>query len=115
MPAVMVSSPRADLKSHSSNVRNPRDFSWTEVGHIILYLPLHLRNLTQSVGLRVLTEQVTCPSRAVFRFQRPRLKADLHWALKARLLQLWPALAWRVWTYHGCLIAKSNEEYAHAA
>jgi len=88
------------------NARTPSNFRRSDVGHINLFNPLLLRHLAQSCGLHVLSERVTCPNRVVFTFKRPGLIGTAHWALKAGLLRLWPALAWRVWTYYGCLIAR---------
>ncbi len=89
------------------NARTCRDFRWTNVGHINLYNSLLIRWLVQSTGLRVLAEKVTCPSRAVFAFQRPALQSILHWALKAMFLRVVPQIACRLFTYHGCLLATS--------
>ena len=87
------------------NARTPRDFHWTDVGHINLYNPLLIRHLLQSSGLRVLAERVTCPSREVFTFKRPALSGILHHAIKAAFLKVAPGLATRFFTYHGCSIA----------
>jgi SAM-dependent methyltransferase len=83
----------------------PRDFRWTSVGHINPYSPVVIRHLLQSTGLRVLAEQVTCPGRPIYVYQRPGLRGSLHWAAKAMLLKVAPFVAWRVFTYHGSLLA----------
>ena len=87
------------------NLRTRRDFQWTSVGHINLYDPVVIRHLLQSTGLQVLFEQVTCPGRPIFTFQRPGLRGSLHWAAKAMLLRVAPFVAWQLLTYHGSLLA----------
>jgi ubiquinone/menaquinone biosynthesis C-methylase UbiE len=89
------------------HARTSPDFHLTEVGHNNLFNPLLLRHLFQSLGLTVLDEQITCPSRAVFTFHRPVPAATLDWAAKAALLKIVPRLAHRLWTYHGSVIASS--------
>lgn len=89
------------------NMRTPRNFLWNDVGHVNLYNLLIIRHLMQSVGLQILAERITCPSRAVFVYQHPGLLGNLHYAIKATLLKLIPGLAIRTFTYHSCLIAES--------
>jgi SAM-dependent methyltransferase len=92
------------------NVRTPRDFRWTETGHINLYNPLLIRHLVQSVGLQIKAERLSCSSRAVFTFQRSGLPGTLHWMLKAALMKVAPFVARRIFTYHGSLIARSIDK-----
>ncbi len=89
------------------HLRTPHDFHWSDVGHINLFNPLLLRHLVQSTGLHVLAERVTCPHPAVFTFRYPGWMGILRWAIKAVFLRLSPALACKMLTYHGCLIARS--------
>jgi len=90
------------------HARTPQDFRWDEVGHTNLFNPLVLRHLFQSLGLTVLDERITCPSRAVFTFHRPIPVATMDWAAKTVLLRIAPGLAHRLLTYHGSLIAVSE-------
>lgn len=90
------------------HARTSPDFHLNDVGHNHLFNPLLLRHLFQSLGLTVLDEQITCPSRAVFTFHRPVPAATLDWAAKTALLKIVPRLAPRLWTYHGSLIASST-------
>ncbi len=91
-------------------IRTRRDFRWTSVGHINLYNPVVIRHLVQSTGLRVLGERLTCPGRSVFTYQRPGLRGVVHWAVKATLLKVAPFVAWRMFTYHGSLLATADGE-----
>lgn len=91
------------------NVRTKHDFHWTAVGHINLYNPVVIRHLMQSIGLHILAEKVTCPSRAVITFKRPGLRGALHWGVKAMLLKTAPFAAWRLLTYHGSLLATTEK------
>jgi SAM-dependent methyltransferase len=90
------------------NLRTPRNFRWTNVGHINLYNPVVIRHLMQSAGLHVLAERTVCPSRDAFRFLSPGIKGTLHWAIKAQLLKVAPFAAWRFFTYHGAFLASTK-------
>lgn len=90
------------------NARTPRNFHWTDVGHINLYNPVVIRHLLQSVGLRIITEKTVCPSRDIFQMQRPGMRGALHWAVKASLLKAAPLAAWRLLTYHEALLASTE-------
>lgn len=90
---------------------NPRtlcNYSWTKVGHTNFYNPLLIRHLVQSTGMRVLAERVTCPSLEVISFRRPGVAGILHYTVKAAPIKVVPDLAYRMLTYHGCLIASSS-------
>lgn len=86
------------------NLRTPTQFRWTSLGHINLYNPLLLRHLCQSAGLRIVAEQVTCPSRETVAFQN-RFSGTAKWAIKRGLLIAKP-LATRLFTYHGSVLAQ---------
>jgi SAM-dependent methyltransferase len=86
------------------NFRTPSHFEWTDVGHINLYNPLLLRHLCESCGLRIVAEQVTCPSRRIFEFQSGRMGVA-KWAIKRGLLILKP-LATLLVTYNGSVLAR---------
>jgi len=90
------------------HARTSQDYRSNDIGHTNLFNPLLLRHLFQSLGLTVLDEQITCPSRAIFTFHRPVPAATMDWAAKAALLKIVPTLAPRLWTYHGSLIAVSE-------
>lgn len=87
------------------NARTPRDFRWTDVGHINLFNPTSLRHLIQSVGLRVERECVVTSSRAVQRYMRPGLRGDLRWLLKLAMLKASTRVATSLLTYNGALVA----------
>lgn len=89
------------------NLRTPRDFVWTDVGHINLFNLKLLRHLVQSCGLTVEQERIYCPSRAQSIFRKGWAAGSAVWALKASLLRLNPRLATTLLTYHGGLIARS--------
>lgn len=91
------------------NALTPRDFHASAVGHINLFNPLLIRHLTQTAGLRVVREKVTCPDLGVFTFQRSKWKGALHWVIKATFLRLFPPLASRCFTYHGCLLLTAEK------
>ncbi|MEW6671029.1 MAG: class I SAM-dependent methyltransferase [Thermodesulfobacteriota bacterium] len=90
------------------NYRTPHNFKKTSVGHINLYNPLLLRHLVESSGLRVIAEQLTCPSLQTFTYKRAFWKGWLHWAIKTTLLRLSVRVASASFTYQGCLLAESQ-------
>ena len=91
------------------NIRTSRDFRWTSTGHINLYNPIVIRHLVQSTGLQIQSEQVTCAGLPVFTFQRSKLRGIVHWAIKSMILRFMPSVAWRLFTYHGSLLATPGE------
>ena len=90
--------------------RLPRDFEPNALGHINYYSQKSLRRFAQSCDLEVLAERVTNPSRAVYaaRFQGG-FGGTARWALKQACLHAVPALAQRLWTYHGTLLCRRPE------
>lgn len=88
------------------NLRTPRDFRWTETGHVNLYNRKVLRHVVQSSGLEVESEAVTCPGRAAFVFRKGPTLGTLAWIFKLSLLKLVPSLASALLTYHGCVLAR---------
>ena len=85
--------------------RLPREFTPDAVGHINFYSQRSLRRLVQSCGLEVLDELVASPSRAAVVWRSGARGAFAH-ALKAALLRAAPALAQRLFTYHGALLCR---------
>ncbi len=87
--------------------RLPRDFEPNALGHINYFSQKSLRRFAQSCGLEVLAERVTNPSRAVYdaRFSGG-LGGVARWALKQGALRIAPALAQRLWTFHGTLLCR---------
>lgn len=91
------------------HARTPRDFAWTDLGHVNLYSPLVIRQLVQSIGATVLAEQVTCPCREAMVFGREGLRSELRYVVMTSVLKVWPALACQLWSFHGSLLARSPE------
>jgi hypothetical protein len=89
------------------NCRTPREFHYSDVGHINLFNSTLIRRLVQQTGMRILAEQVKCPSREVFIYQRPGLLGSLHWAIKAFVLKIASSIACHLFTYHYCVIAEA--------
>ncbi len=90
------------------HIRAPRNFRWTDLGHINSYNSLLIRHLIQSTGMQVIHERQVCPSRAVMTSYGSWAISNGKWAVKRSLLALLPVIATRVFTYHSCLIAKSS-------
>lgn len=84
-------------------IRTPRDFRWTEVGHINLYTMKLARQLLQSTGLTVLEEITTNPQRAVF-LRSGKVKGGAQWAVREAALRVAPRVAQTVFTYHGAFL-----------
>lgn len=89
------------------HARTPRNFAWTDLGHVNLYNPLLIRQLVQSIGATVLAEQVTCPCREAMVFGREGLRSELRYVVMTSVLKVWPSLACQLWSFHGSLIARS--------
>lgn len=87
--------------------RLPRDFRFDATGHINFYSPAGIRRLVQSCELVVLAERVSNPSRASY-VHRAGAAGVVRWGVKEAALRLAPALATRVWTYHGALLCKRS-------
>jgi SAM-dependent methyltransferase len=87
--------------------RRSWDYVPDRVGHINFYSPRTIRWLVQSVGLRVLRQATTNPSKAVYSFQAGR-KGLIHYHTKDLLLRLAPALATRHFCYHEALLATAQ-------
>jgi SAM-dependent methyltransferase len=86
-------------------IRQKRDFSFDQVGHINSYSPKSIRRLVQSTGLRVLRQSVTNPSIVVYKYRFGR-KAFFRFHVKQFLLGALPAVATRLFTYHCSLICQ---------
>jgi len=86
-------------------IRQKRDFTFDQVGHINSYSPKSIRRLVQSVGLRVLRQTVTNPSYIVYRYRFGK-KAFFRFYVKQWLLGALPAVATRLFTYHCSLMCE---------
>jgi len=86
----------------------PGHFVFDRVGHINFYSPRTIRLLVQSCGLEVLVEAVTNPSRATY-VHRLGAGGWVRHGVKAALLNVWPGLAIRLFTYHGSLLCRARE------
>jgi SAM-dependent methyltransferase len=95
------------------NARTPRDFVWTDLGHINLYDRTVIRQLVQSVGLEVVAESVTLPGLDVSVHMHGRPKGHVHWLIKRAALA--SGLGPRVLTYNGSLLARQPQRQTPAA
>ena len=87
--------------------RTPRDFKWTSTGHINIYSPLPIRHLLQSTGLEIVTERITNPSYAVYRFGLGK-RALVHFPIKWLALRVAPSIATRLFTYHWSALCRPS-------
>jgi len=85
--------------------RQPRDFRPDPVGHINFFHPRSLRRFVQTCGLEVLGERVAPPAREAMIF-RSGWRGALAFGAKLLALRAAPALATRVFTYHGALLCR---------
>lgn len=88
--------------------RTPRNFRWTDLGHINLYNMKLIRHLLQSVGLSVTAEGVFNPSLEAYRFQKGTLKGTVVWSIRQAALRLLPPIAHRMFVYHGALLCTNH-------
>jgi SAM-dependent methyltransferase len=79
------------------------DFVFDSVGHINFYSRKTIRRLLQTCDLRVLSQVVTNPSRAVYEYQYGR-KGILKYVLKEFLLRSSQRIACELFTYHSALV-----------
>ena len=79
------------------------DFVFDSVGHINFYSRKTVRRLVQSCDLRVLSQVVVNPSRAVYEYQFGR-KGTLKYILKEMLLRTSESVASEFFTYHSALV-----------
>jgi SAM-dependent methyltransferase len=85
-----------------------RDFTLDATGHVNFYSPRSLRHLVQSCGLGVLRERISNPGAAVHA-HRAGASGRLRWAVREACLRAAPALATRVFSYHGALLCAAPE------
>lgn len=85
--------------------RLPRDFRPDPVGHINFFHRKSLRRFVQTCGLEVLAEQLAPQAREAMIFRSGRRGALTH-AIKRLGLRVAPALATRLFTYHGALLCR---------
>jgi SAM-dependent methyltransferase len=86
-------------------LRLPRDFTPDAVGHINFFHRRSLRRFVQTCGLEVTAERVATPAREAMVF-RSGWRGALAHAVKQLALRLAPALATRLFTYHGALLCR---------
>ncbi len=79
------------------------DFVFDSVGHINFYSRKTIRRLVQTCDLRVLSQVVSNPSRAMYEYQFGR-KGTLKYVLKECLLRTAKPLACELFTYHCSLV-----------
>lgn len=89
--------------------RLPAQFEPNSLGHINYFSKKSLRRFAQTCDLDVLAERVVNPSREVYaaRFSGG-LGGMLRWALKTGTLRAAPALAQRLWTFHGAILCQKR-------
>jgi ubiquinone/menaquinone biosynthesis C-methylase UbiE len=87
------------------NYRLSKDFVFDRVGHINFYSPKTIRRLMQSSNLRVLGQITTNPSRESYTAMRGP-KGLITYYIKQTLLVAAPALATKLFTYHGALVGE---------
>ena len=87
--------------------RLPDQFEPNALGHINYFSQKSLRRFVQTCDLAVLEERVVNPSRELYaaRFGGG-LGGTWRWALKQGALRAAPALAQRLWTFHGALLCQ---------
>lgn len=88
-------------------LRLPQDFVFDKVGHINSYSPKTIRRLVQSCNLRVLKQIVTSPSKAGYTSRRGYTGLSIYY-FKQTLIKLFPAVATRLFTYHGALVCEKT-------
>ncbi|MEO0129215.1 MAG: class I SAM-dependent methyltransferase [candidate division WOR-3 bacterium] len=92
------------------NLRTPRNFKWTDTGHINLFNMILIRQLIQQVGMQVLVEHITCPRREVFNFRKPGFLGLVGWVVKKFSLAVFPAAACCFFTYNGSILALALDQ-----
>jgi ubiquinone/menaquinone biosynthesis C-methylase UbiE len=89
----------------------PHDFKWDETGHVNYYSNKLLRYLVQSCGLTVVKEHVYMPSLAVYKSSFP--STGLYkWLVKRTAFAISKNIASRLFTFHGCVLAKDATKSA---
>lgn len=89
------------------HLRTPRDFRWTNVGHVNLYNPKLIRQLIQSSGLEVLKEWVSNNRLDLSKMRYGSRKGAARWIAREGLLRTSPRLATSVFTFNGNLLARA--------
>ena len=89
-------------------LRLPREFVSNDLGHINVYSRKSIRWLLQSCGLSVEAECVTNCSRGTYTYHGDRLGLVKH-AIKQLALNVSLPFATALWTYHGSLLARSED------
>ena len=91
------------------HVRTPRDYVWTDLGHINSYTSTSIRHLVQSCDFDVLGQITTNPDRSVALFHGATAKRRFAWRVKESLLTVAPPLARGAFTYHETLVARRHD------
>lgn len=86
--------------------RTPKNFRWTDVGHVNLYNPLLIRHLVQSTGFKVVYERVANNRLALSQYRYGTYKGTARWLAREVALRAVPALASRVFTLDAVLMAE---------
>ncbi len=89
------------------NLRQPKEFVFDSVGHINLYSPRSIRKLVQSCGLRVINQKVTNPIKETYVYEKGG-KGLFSYFIKTLLLNTFPGLATRLFTYHSALVCTQD-------
>ena len=85
-------------------IRLTDDYVFNHVGrHINFYSPKTIRRLVQTCGLRVLSQEINNPSRAVYQYYG-RTTGAAKYLLKEALLSFSKRLASSIFTYHCALL-----------
>lgn len=88
-------------------IRMKKDFVFDRVGHINFYSIKTIRHLIQSCGLTILSQQVTNPPRAVYRYSAKARGTAKH-LLKEVLLSFSSRVASGIFTYHCSIVCTSE-------
>lgn len=86
--------------------RTPRDFAWTDVGHINLYDRKLMRQFLQSTGLEVVGERIGGPPVEVYRFRKGPLAGRIVWGIREAARVVVGPIARRIFTYHGAFLCR---------
>lgn len=91
--------------------RTPREFRWTDVGHINFYDDTTIRLLLQTVGLDVAYEEIFCPNKDVFIADTGSVaRGTVLFLVKSLLFRMSPRMAKQLVTYWCVLLARSDSD-----
>lgn len=89
--------------------RLPENYVFDEVGHINFYSMKTIRRLLQSSDLEVMNEIITNSPKNTYTYERG-LRGVVHYYVKQISLAIFPALATRLFCYHGSLVCKKMHD-----